>query len=74
MYLIEKSTGHLLEIVDLKALFDPFETTVPSRAHYGEEIQPPEDIAKAVLAFPSGESLPRCWIDPHYRNEKIRHA
>jgi len=35
----------------------------------GEEIQDPERIKKAELVFPSGEELPKCWIDIHYRDK-----
>lgn len=45
----------------------PFITTVPARLHGGEEMQDPQAYAKADLFFPSGESLPRCWLDPHYQ-------
>jgi hypothetical protein len=57
----------LVEVLDVKQLFDPFITTVPARLHGGEEMQDPQAYAKADLFFPSGESLPRCWLDPHYQ-------
>jgi hypothetical protein len=72
MLLAERSTGHIVEVLDLRALFNPHEAAVKARAHYGEEAQEPEDFRKADLVFQSGEPLPRCWIDPHYRDEKIR--
>jgi hypothetical protein len=37
------------------------------RFHAGEELQEPERFAKADLSFPSGEPLPRCWLDPGYQ-------
>lgn len=43
------------------------QTKVWARAHAGEEMQDPEFYPKAELIFPSGESLPKAWIDPHYR-------
>lgn len=58
----------LVEILDLKVLFDPFSVSVPARIHGGEEIQDPQAFAKTDLFFPSGESLPRCWLDPHYQS------
>ena len=64
------SAGHeasLVEILDLRQLADPFSTVVAGRIHGGEEIQDPHHFAKAELRFPSGEDLPRCWSDPHYR-------
>lgn len=71
MYLKEKSTGHLVEVLDLKALFNPHDDAVSGRCHYGEEAQDPESYAKAELHFPSGETLPRCWMDPHYRDDDL---
>ena len=56
----------LVEVLDLKQLFDPFATEVNGRIHAGEEMQDPGPVRKADLTFPSGEVLPRCWVDPHY--------
>ena len=72
MYLKERTTGHLVEVVDLQALFNPHDDKVRSRLHYGEEAQDPEDYRKTDLRFPSGEKLPQCWIDPHYRDPESR--
>ena len=58
----------LVEVLDLKQLFDPFAPSIPARIHGGEELQDPQSFAKADLFFPSGESLPRCWLDPHYQS------
>lgn len=59
----------LVEILDLRQLADPFATVVAGRIHGGEELQDPHHFAKAELRFPSGEDLPRCWSDPHYRHQ-----
>ncbi|WP_152205735.1 acetyltransferase [Marinobacter changyiensis] len=67
MFLAEKSTGHMIEVLDIKALFDPNKSTVKGSLHFGEEAQDPEAFEKAGLNFPSGESLPLCWTDPDYR-------
>jgi hypothetical protein len=48
-------------------LFDPSRTVVPGRFHAGEELQDPMNFPKQELSFPSGEALPRCWLDPAYR-------
>lgn len=64
------SAGHessLVEVLDLRQLADPFATVVAGRIHGGEELQDPQHFAKVELRFPSGEDLPRCWRDPHYR-------
>ncbi len=57
----------LVEVLDLQQLFDPFATTVLGRLHAGEELQDPAALGKGELSFPSGEALPRCWMDPHYQ-------
>lgn len=67
MYLKDKKSGDLVEVLDLAAVFDPCRTTLSGRFHAGEELQDPAEFDKQNLAFPSGESLPACWVDPHYR-------
>jgi hypothetical protein len=67
MYLKHKASGDLVEILELGSLFDPFKTEVLGRFHVGEEMQEPTDFSKSELMFPSGETLPRCWIDGHYK-------
>ena len=67
MFLAEKSTGHMIEVLDTKMLIDPNESTVKGSLHFGEEAQDPEFFDKAGLNFPSRESLPQCWTDPDYR-------
>ena len=57
----------LVEVLDLQQLFDPFATTVLGRLHGGEELQDHAALGKGELSFPSGEPLPRCWLDPHYQ-------
>lgn len=57
----------IVEILELKQLFDPFSQTVSARLHGGEELQDPGDYPKTDLCFPSGENLPRCWCDPCYQ-------
>jgi hypothetical protein len=70
MYLRDKKSGDLVEVMDLGAMFDPCREEVQGRFHAGEEMQDPDDFAKAGLEFPSGEPLPRCWIDANYREAK----
>lgn len=71
MFLKHSSKGDLIEILALNDLFDPFSTTVVGRYQHGEEAQDPEKFSKQELVFPSGESLPRCWTDAHYRENAI---
>lgn len=68
MFLKHPSSGDLVEILDLKLLFDPNQATVTGCFHSGEEKQDPATFTKSELQFPSGEPLPRCWLDPHYRS------
>lgn len=67
MFLKHKKTGTLIEIMDVGVLADPFQSAVKGRVHAGEEMQDSEQYAKTDLVFPSGEALPRCWQDAHYK-------
>lgn len=67
MFLKDVNNGDLVDVIDTKELFDPFSEQVTVRYQAGEEVGPPVDVAKNTLAFPSGEHLPKCWLDPHYR-------
>ncbi len=73
MLLKQCSTGHLIEVLDQKALFDPSEPRFQGRLNVGEDMPEPELFEKKDVCFPSGESLPRCWVDIHYRDKEIRH-
>lgn len=70
MLLQDKQSGNLIEILDIEALFKPTENAVTGREQAGEEEQDPETFDKNSLVFPSGENLPRCWLDANYRNSK----
>ena len=67
MFLKMRQDGSLMEVLNLKQLFDPFASGVDGRLHAGEEVQDLEMFQKSELQFPSGEALPRCWVDPGYR-------
>jgi len=67
MFLKDKSTGDLVEVLDMAAMADPCRTELEGCYHAGEELQDPARFAKDQLAFPSGEALPRCWTDVGYR-------
>ena len=68
MYLKERSSGDLVEILDMTAVIDPCISQVSGRFHVGEELQEPQNFTKSELTFPSGEALPACWTDPHYKH------
>lgn len=72
MFLKERSSGHLLEVMDLSDLFNLHHDEILARSQSGEEEQDPEMFKKSDLIFLSGEELPRCWTDPHYRDDKIK--
>jgi len=67
MYLRNAETGDLAHVVELSELTDPNVGTVMLRYHAGEEAGEPIKVKKSTIAFPSGEPLPKCWIDAHYR-------
>jgi hypothetical protein len=67
MYLKDKKSGDLVEVLNTKDLADPFKAAIQGRFHVGEELQDPMEFAKADLCFPSDESLPQCWLDPNYK-------
>ena len=72
MYMKERSSGHLVEVMKLDDLYDPFMPKIMGRLHFGEEMQEPETFEKASLEFLSGEPLPACWTNPHYRDHELR--
>jgi len=68
MYLLDKTSGDLVEIIGMEALFDPCQSELEGCFHSGEELQDNDTFVKSTLIFPSGESLPKCWLDPNYRH------
>jgi hypothetical protein len=72
MYMRDKASGDLVEVLDVAAMVDPCSADVQGRFHAGEELQDVARFAKADLEFPSGEALPRCWLDAAYRTAAAR--
>jgi hypothetical protein len=69
--LLKTRTGdHMVDIENLIELIDVNCDKVIGRFQEGEEQQDPEKINKVDLVFLSGEDLPRCWTDPHYRDSE----
>lgn len=66
MFLQDKESGTLVEILNVEALFSPLENKVSGQIQAGQEEQDPESFEKKNLMFPSGESLPQCWLDANY--------
>jgi hypothetical protein len=67
MFLHSKQKDALVEVLDIEGLINPNQEEVLGQIQSGEEEQDPEPSSKADLIFPSGESLPRCWVDADYR-------
>lgn len=71
MFLKHRDNGHMIEVLGLDDLFNPLQSWVIGRYHYGEEAQDPEKFGKTDVGFLSGEPLPRCWTDIHYRDQEV---
>lgn len=71
MFLKESESGHLVQVLNLTELINPFETRTRVQYQQGEDLTEPEYIRKDALVFPSGEALPRCWMDSHYRDHEL---
>ena len=71
MLLKNRANEHMVEINNLIDLMNMNCDAVIGRYQEGEEQQDPETIRKTDLVFLSGEDLPRCWTDPHYRDAEI---
>ncbi len=66
MFLKHKLTGNLVEVLTLEQVYEPSWEKVEGRFHAGQEMQDARQFEKSNLIFPSGESLPQCWIDAEY--------
>ncbi len=72
MLLMDRENQHVIEVLSMSDLTNPCHSTLAGRYHYGEEVQDPELFDKNQVLFLSGETLPRCWTDAHYRDERLR--
>jgi hypothetical protein len=68
MLLHDKRKDVLVEVLDLEQLINPNQDKIVGQVQSGQEEQDPDPTPKSDLIFPSGESLPRCWMDANYRN------
>lgn len=71
MLLNQISSGHMVEVSNLVDLINLNCDEVVGRYQEGEEVQDPMAFNKSDLIFLSGEQLPRCWTDPHYRDGEL---
>jgi hypothetical protein len=72
MFLQQKSNNEMIEVISLNELFDPFNEKLSGRYQHGEEVQDVELFNKSSLHFLSGEKLTECWLDAHYRDDKLK--
>jgi hypothetical protein len=70
MLLQLKDNGEMVKINNIQELIDPNQDVVHAQEQEGQEEQQTDSYKKDNLVFPSGENLPRCWIDANYRNAK----
>ncbi|OKH39667.1 acetyltransferase [[Phormidium ambiguum] IAM M-71] len=66
MFLKNKQTGTLIKIQDTESLINPNQQEISGKDQAGQEEQNTATYNKQELVFPSGESLPRCWLDANY--------
>ena len=71
MLIKDRTNEHMVEVMNLVDLMNLNLDEVLGRYQEGEEQQDPEKFNKADLVFLSGEELPRCWTDPHYRDSEL---
>ena len=62
MFLKERDSGHLVEVVVFDELIDPNRNRIQGKYQIGEADQDEEAFAKSDLIFMSGEELPDCWL------------
>lgn len=67
MFLRDMNTYGLIEVLDMNDVFNPFTTSVHGLTQVGEDTMDEVEVEKKTLVFPSGEALPQCWQDSHYR-------
>ena len=67
MFLKHVPTDDLVEVIDLTDVINPHSSTILARLHTDEVIRRAKNFPKTELAFPSGEPLPLCWLNSHYR-------
>jgi hypothetical protein len=72
MLLRQVSSGHMVEVLNLIDLMNLNCDHVTGQYQEGEEMQDPMSFDKADLHFLSEEDLPRCWTDPHYRDDELK--
>ena len=62
MFLKERNSGHMIEVIDVQELFNPDALSLRGQYQEGEDLQDEETFTKSELVFLSGEALPKCWL------------
>lgn len=63
MFLKERRSGHLVEVLQFDELISPQLKLIQGRYSIGEADQDDDEFSKSDLIFMSGEELPSCWIN-----------
>lgn len=71
MFLQLKDSEDIIKVLDVQELIDPNTNIIHAQDQLGEEEQEPDAYKKQNLVFPSGEGLPRCWVDANYRDPQV---
>ena len=71
MFLQLKNSDDIIKVIDFQELIDPSTNIIHAQDQLGEEEQEPDSYNKQNLIFPSGEGLPRCWVDANYRHPQL---
>jgi len=69
MLVKDREDQTLIQVMNPEELIDPFKQQIQGRQKAGQEVQPTRAFDKSRLIFPSGETLPQCWMDPEYHTE-----
>jgi len=70
MFLKSRNNGNMVDVSQMRELTNLYHDTVQGCYQSGEEMQDLQAFDKSELIFLSGEDLPKCWTDPHYRIHK----
>lgn len=71
MLLRQRKSGHMIEVINELDLINLNHDEVTGLFQEGEDLQEPDTFKKSELVFLSGEALPKCWVDPHYRDDEL---
>ena len=72
MLLRQRKSGHMVEIMNLLELINLNNDEVTGCFQEGEGVLAPKTFKKNDLIFLSGEALPKCWVNPHYRDDELK--